>query len=84
MQQPLMLPNMVCEFSSVQWFRQLTDQGYRDAIRPSRCRSKVQVSMMRGRAGSASVDAVRAAGIPVRFRATVLDTASNADGLCTV
>jgi len=57
------------------------NQGYRDALRLHVAGVQVQgIYDARPLAGGASVDAVRAAGIPIRFRATVLDTASNAEG----
>ncbi|HEV3221472.1 MAG TPA: 2Fe-2S iron-sulfur cluster-binding protein [Puia sp.] len=57
------------------------NQGYRDALRLHR--EGVQVKTIydaRPSAGGPSVDAARAAGIPIRFRTTVLDTAPNSDG----
>lgn len=58
------------------------NQGYRDAIRLHREGIEVQgIYDVRPQAKGASVDAARAAGIPIRFRATVLDTASNAEGV---
>jgi hypothetical protein len=60
------------------------NQGYRDALRLHQTGVQVQgIFDARPGAGGLSVDAARAAGIPIRFRATVLDTASNAAGLCT-
>jgi sarcosine oxidase, subunit alpha len=57
------------------------NQGYRDALRLHAAGVNVQgIFDARPGAGGVSVDAARAAGIPVRFRATVLDTASNAEG----
>ena len=57
------------------------NQGYRDALRLHHAGVQVQgIYDARPGAGGPSVDAARAAGIPVRFRATVLDTASNAEG----
>lgn len=58
------------------------NQGYRDAVRLHK--SGVQVIGIfdaRVAASGASVDAARAAGIAVRFRACVVDTAGDADGL---
>ncbi len=57
------------------------NQGYRDALRLHVAGVQVQgIYDARPGARGPSVDAARAAGIPVRFRATVLDTASNAEG----
>jgi len=57
------------------------NQGYRDALRLHVAGVEVQgIYDARPAAGGPSVDAARAAGIPIRFRAAVLDTASNADG----
>lgn len=57
------------------------NQGYRDALRLHQAGVQVQaIYDVRPGAGGPSVDAARAAGIPVRFRATVLDTDSNAAG----
>lgn len=57
------------------------NQGYRDALRLHRAGVQVQgIYDARPGAGGPSVDAARAAGIPVRFRTTVLDTASNTEG----
>ena len=57
------------------------NQGYRDALRLQHAGVQVLgIYDARPGAGGPSVDAARAAGIPVRFRATVLDTASNAEG----
>jgi sarcosine oxidase subunit alpha len=58
------------------------NQGYRDALRLHVAGVHVQgIYDARPAAGGPSVHAARAAGIPIRFRATVLDTASNAEGL---
>lgn len=58
------------------------NQGYRDALRLHRAGVKVQgVYDARFTANGPSVDSVKAAGIPVHFRSTVLDTASNAEGI---
>jgi len=58
------------------------NQGYRDALRLHREGVQVQaIYDARLEAVGPSVDAARAAGIPVRFRTTVLDTASNVDGI---
>ncbi|HEX5155254.1 MAG TPA: glycine cleavage T C-terminal barrel domain-containing protein [Parafilimonas sp.] len=57
------------------------NQGYRDALRLRHAGVQVQgIYDARSGAGGSSVDAARAAGIPARFRATVLDTAANAEG----
>jgi sarcosine oxidase subunit alpha len=57
------------------------NQGYRDALRLHHAGVPVQaIYDARPGAGGPSVDAARAAGIPVRFRATVLDTAASAEG----
>jgi sarcosine oxidase subunit alpha len=57
------------------------NQGYRDALRLHNAGLQVQgIYDVRPAAGGPSVDAARAAGIPVHFRATVLDTGSNANG----
>jgi len=59
----------------------IDNQGYRDALRLHGAGVAVQgIFDARPGAEGPSVAAVRAAGIPVRFRATVLDTASNAEG----
>jgi sarcosine oxidase subunit alpha len=58
------------------------NQGYRDALRLHQAGVHVQgIYDARPRAGGASVDAARAAGIPVRLRATVIDTVSTAEGV---
>ncbi|ULQ52128.1 FAD-dependent oxidoreductase [Flavihumibacter fluvii] len=57
------------------------NQGYRDALRLHQSGVAVQaIYDARPGAGGPSVDAARAAGIPIRFRTTVLDTDSNAAG----
>jgi sarcosine oxidase subunit alpha len=57
------------------------NQGYRDALRLHESGVKVQgIYDARANANGSSVDAARAAGIAIRFRSTVLDTASNAEG----
>ena len=57
------------------------NQGYRDALRLQVAGVQVQgIYDARPGAVGPSVDAARAAGIPIRFRTTVLDTASNAEG----
>jgi len=61
----------------------IDNQGYRDALRLHKAGVQVQgIYDARAGAGGPSVDAARAVRIPVRFRATVLDTASNAEGAC--
>jgi sarcosine oxidase, subunit alpha len=58
------------------------NQGYRDALRLHVAGVQVQgIYDARSGAAGPSVDATRAAGISIRFRATVLDTASNSEGL---
>jgi sarcosine oxidase subunit alpha len=58
------------------------NQGYRDALRLHHAGVQVQgIYDARSGAGGPSVDAAKAAGIAVRCRATVLDTASNAEGV---
>ena len=58
------------------------NQGYRDALRLHNAGVEVQgIYDARSEAGGASVDAAKAAGILVRFRTTVLDTSSNAEGI---
>ena len=70
----------------VQIFKQavvvtVDNQGYRDALRLQQAGVAVQgIYDARPIAQGASVDAAKAAGIPIRFRATVLDTGSNAAG----
>ncbi|MBS1599388.1 MAG: (2Fe-2S)-binding protein [Bacteroidetes bacterium] len=60
------------------------NQGYRDALRLHRYGVQVQaIYDARPGAKGSSVDAARAAGIPIRFHATVIDTSSNAEGACT-
>lgn len=57
------------------------NQGYRDALRLYESGVQVQsIYDARLNAQGPSVDAARAAGITIRFHATVLDTASNAKG----
>ncbi len=59
----------------------IDNQGYRDALRLHHAGVQVQgIYDMRPGAGGPGVDAARAAGIPIRFRYTVLDTASNTEG----
>ena len=57
------------------------NQGYRDALRLHEAGVEVKaIYDVRPEASGASVDAARAAGIPISFRTTVLDTASNQEG----
>ena len=59
----------------------IDNQGYRDALRLHLAGVSVQaIYDVRPAAQGASVDAAKAAGIPIRFRTTVLDSASNAEG----
>lgn len=59
----------------------IDNQGYRDALRLHRAGVAVQaICDARKEAKGPAVDAARAAGIPVRFRTTILDTASNIEG----
>lgn len=58
------------------------NQGYRDALRLHNAGVKVLgIYDARPAAKGVSVDAAKAAGIPIRFRATVIDTSSNAEGI---
>lgn len=58
------------------------NQGYRDALRLHNAGVEVQgIFDARSGATGASVEAAMAAGIPVRFRATVLNTSPNAEGV---
>jgi sarcosine oxidase, subunit alpha len=58
------------------------NQGYRDAIRLHHAGVKVQgIYDVRSEAGGQSVEAAQAAGIPIRFRTTPLDTACNEEGV---
>lgn len=58
------------------------NQGYRDALRLFQSGVEVQgIYDARTNANGPSVNAARAAGIAIRFRTTVLDTASNAEGV---
>lgn len=58
------------------------NQGYRDALRLHNAGVKVHgIFDARSEASGKSVDAVKAAGIPVQYRATVLDTTSNEEGI---
>lgn len=57
------------------------NQGYRDALRLSRSGVRVAgIFDVRPSASGPAVDAVLAAGIPVSFRSTVLDTTGNEEG----
>lgn len=57
------------------------NQGYRDAIRLRNAGVEVEgIYDARNIATGPSVDAVIAAGIPIRFHSTVLDTVGNAEG----
>lgn len=59
------------------------NQGYRDALRLHHAGVQVQgIYDVRSEAAGSCVDAARAAGIPMRFRTTVLNTAANAKGAC--
>ncbi len=58
------------------------NQGYRDALRLHHAGVQVEgIYDARPGAEGASVDAARTAGIPVRFRATLLDTTSGEEGV---
>jgi sarcosine oxidase subunit alpha len=56
------------------------NQGYRDALRLHHAGVKVSIYDARPAAEGVSIDAAKAAGIPIRFCATVLDTTSNTEG----
>ena len=60
------------------------NQGYRDALRLHHAGVEV-LGIFDARSGARgpSVDAARATAIPIRFRATVLDTDSNEAGACS-
>lgn len=59
----------------------IDNQGYRDALRLQQAGVKVQgIYDARPGAAGASVEAARAAGIPIRSLATVLDTGADASG----
>jgi sarcosine oxidase subunit alpha len=59
----------------------IDNQGYRDALRLQQSGVTVQgIYDARQDATGSAVDAAKSAGIPIRFRTTVLDTASNPDG----
>lgn len=60
------------------------NQGYRDALRLHREGVHVQgIYDVRSDAKGSSVDAAMAAGIPVHFHSTVLDTNSDPEGKCS-
>lgn len=60
----------------------IDNQGYRDALRLHNAGVKVfGIYDARPAAEGVSVDAAKAAGIPVRLHATVIDTSSNAEGI---
>jgi sarcosine oxidase, subunit alpha len=57
------------------------NQGYRDAVRLHNAGVQVQgIYDARASAEGTSVDAARAAGIPITFSTTILDTAPNGEG----
>ena len=59
----------------------IDNQGYRDAIRLHNAGVQVEgIYDARAEAKGLSIEAVKAAGIPIRFGATVLDTSSDAEG----
>lgn len=59
------------------------NQGYRDALRLHHAGIQVKgIYDARREANGPSVDAARSAGIPIQSGATILDTASNAEGVC--
>ena len=59
------------------------NQGYRDALRLHHAGVQVQgIYDARPGARGPSVEAAKVAGIPIRLRTTVIDTASNAEGVC--
>lgn len=58
------------------------NQGYRDAVRLHNAGVQVKgIYDVRADAKGPSVDAAKAAGIPVHFRSTVLDTTANKEGI---
>jgi sarcosine oxidase, subunit alpha len=58
------------------------NQGYRDALRLHHAGVKIQgIYDVRSEAGGKSVEAAQAAGIPIRFCTTPLDTACNEEGV---
>ncbi len=59
------------------------NQGYRDALRLHHAGVNVQaIYDARNTASGVSVEAAKLAGIPVRYRATVIDTIANSEGVC--
>lgn len=61
----------------------IDNQGYRDAIRLHQSGIQVQgIYDARSESSGSSVDAVKAAKIPIHFSSTVLDTIGNEDGTC--
>ena len=59
----------------------IDNQGYRDALRLHQAGVEVLgIYDARGGAGGPSVKAANVAAIPIRFRTTVIDTTSNAEG----
>lgn len=59
----------------------IDNQGYRDALRLHHAGVAIQaICDARKEAHGPAVDAAKAAGIPIRFRTTPLDTASNEEG----
>jgi len=72
----------------VESFRQaivatIDNQGYRDALRLHEAGVKIEgIYDVRQIASGPSVDAAKAAGIPIRFRTAVLDTLANEKGAC--
>lgn len=59
----------------------IDNQGYRDALRLQQSGVTVHaIYDARQTATGSAVDAAKAAGIPIRFRTTVLDTAANSEG----
>jgi sarcosine oxidase subunit alpha len=60
----------------------IDNQGYRDAVRFHNAGVRVQgIYDVRLTATGPAVDTARAAGIPIHFHTTVLDTASNEEGI---
>jgi sarcosine oxidase, subunit alpha len=58
------------------------NQGYRDALRLQNAGVKIQgIYDVRFEAAGESVEVAKAAGIPIRFRTTPLDTACNEEGV---
>ena len=61
----------------------IDNQGYRDALRLHEAGIKVEgIYDVRQIASGPSVDAAKAAGIPIRFRTAVIDTLANEKGAC--